>query len=162
MNCVDNLKKSLLEKLYSEHGTITAVAKFLDMNRKTLNAFYRSYNIEVKKGHPKYKKHKKWNALMKWYEKNKTTLPRSLKKISKLSGCSYNLVKCYFYRRRKEIKDFIKNLNIQDLKTKIPFKHSVKYYIAYDKFTMKLKITLYLKPKGKRKLTYYINKEDLK
>ena len=163
---IDQLKKTLLIKLYKEYGTITAVAKFLNMNRKTLNSYYRKYNIPITKGHPKNTSHKKWNSLMKWYKENQITLPRSVTKIAKLSGCSIDSVKCFFYRKRKEMKNFIASLpDLRKTQIKIkgifPINYAKSYELTFDKWTMKLKITLYLKPTGKRTISYNLTKEEL-
>ena len=162
--------KQDLVTLYNKYGTISGVARELKIPRSTLNYYFRKYQIEVKQGHPKGKRHKQWSQLIKWLKENHAVFPRSISKITKLTGCTYPSVQQYFKRKRKEIKVFVSSLpdlrktNIK-LVTKsgriFPIRFAKKYTVVPDLWTFQLKVTLYLKPTGKKKITFIVDKEDL-
>lgn len=76
-------------------------------------------------------------------------LPRNIDKLKKLSGCTKDSIVCYFYRRRKRLKDFIKT--IPDLRTNPitlvdPFGRTYDssafrdYEYLIDKYSLKVRI----------------------
>jgi hypothetical protein len=76
-------------------------------------------------------------------------LPRDYDKLQKISGCSRDSIVCYFYRRRKKVKEFLRKIpDLRDSNIALtdPFDkkyltkgfHSYEYLI--DKFSLKVRI----------------------
>ena len=59
----------------------------------------------------KKKAHKKHSQFVKWLQQNKgVVLPRSIKALAEMSGCSYHAINCFLYRRRKPLKEKMRDL----------------------------------------------------
>ena len=88
-----------------------------------------------------------------------TELPHSIREISELTGCTKDEVKCYLYRKRKEMREFLASLPpLDEVKIVLPtlqgFKVPTKAFSAYklylNRWKFTVKIVAWLKMGGKK------------
>lgn len=114
-----NLSYRHLELMYEELGTLKAMSKKTGITTKTLKKYLDDAGVTVRRGFPRGTRvnPRHHSCLANWLRNNPDTpLPRKVKEISALTGCSRNEVKTYLYRRRKEIRDFINSINFRQIK----------------------------------------------
>ena len=99
-----------------------------------------------------HSKHRAWGTFPEWLQahKGKVKLPRSIAELSRVSGCSYDSIRCYLYRRRKVTKELIATLPdlrhlpdlvLEDSSGKQIRSHDIlNYRYALDKYTMSVTI----------------------
>lgn len=137
-----------------KYGTVRSAARALQINHVTLLRVLRREGIEIN-SHAKAtstgkKRSPHTGSFARWLKANEgMLLPRDFDKLKKLSGCTKDSIACYFYRRRKSIKDELKT--VPDLRTNPvilvdsfeerydsgDFKH---YEYLIDKFSLKVSI----------------------
>ncbi|MHC5035394.1 MAG: hypothetical protein ACYTFZ_10195, partial [Planctomycetota bacterium] len=86
---------------------------------KTLKKYLDKAGVTVRRGLPRGTRvnPKHHSCLAKWLRENPNTpLPRKVKEIANLTGCKPNEIKTYLYRRRKELRDFVKKVNFKEVK----------------------------------------------
>lgn len=159
----NNLNRDRVIIAYKRFGTLRKAAEAVGVSREVLRKALVSYGVDIrsrseavkinhrKQGH--HGKFAKWLATMEG-----KPLPRNMTKLIAMSGCTKSMVSCYFYRRRKAIKDRLKAL--PDLRTikatlKDEFGNSYdtsdfkSYSYLIDKFSLKVEIIIVLKSEQK-------------
>lgn len=93
---------------YYEHGYIATAAESLKMSERTMRKYLDLAGVERKRGRKLYRPRetrKHYACLAEWIRTNPDTpLPRSVKAISELTGCTRDEVATYLYRRREELR----------------------------------------------------------
>lgn len=115
----DTVPKEKILRAFEVYKSINKTASVLKLSYKTVQKVLGNEGIGVKSLIMKMTKDigKKYGGFALWLQKDKekTLLPRSVTAIAKISGCSYDQVRCYLYRRRKALKE--KLLKLPDLRT---------------------------------------------
>lgn len=89
---------------YHETRNVSEAAEKLGVNRITMWRWLKSLNVRTPKAVPRPSVTKNYGRFSNWLRTYDRPLPRSLKQMADLSGCSYNTVKCYLYRQRRALK----------------------------------------------------------
>lgn len=103
-------------KAYKVHKTLKSTANALCIDIKTLKRVLNDQGIEIHK--PTYVEVQKYGAMSrregcfaKWLKHNPgVKLPPNVRKISEITGCSYDSVKSYLRRRRNVVKELVGSL----------------------------------------------------
>lgn len=123
-----------IKAAYRVHKTLKATARSLSMDVKTLKRVLTDQGVEIHK--PSYVDIQKYGAMsrregcfVKWLKENPgIKLPPNAKEISKITGCTYDAVRCYLRRRRAVVKDLIKTLpDIREIEGKL--KDTLGYFV---------------------------------
>ena len=164
---------SLLDKLsitledlvneYEKVGTMEAVARGYSCSERTVRRYLDKAKVTRKRGPNSstdlgatYDR----GCLGRWIrEHRRTELPHSVRQISALSGCTKDEVKCYLYRKRRELRRLLSKLPRLDevniiLPTtagyKVPTRAFQAYKLYLNRWTFLVKIVAWLKPRGKK------------
>lgn len=146
-------------KAYEYHRTLRSAAKALGITHVTLSRALKDAGIDVRTKDAAMKEaHKKsphFGTFALWLIENKgKALPRSIEKLMELSGCTRDAVSCYFYRRRKDVKDQLRELpDLRTIKATVADSFGTKYrtdsFVSYeyliDKYSLKVKVLAKLK-----------------
>jgi hypothetical protein len=144
-----------------EKGTIIGVAKALKINRITVRRMACKLGIDFKHeaGKPKGAQTRKYSTIVKWIRRHPDVkLPRSIKRISLLTGCGADAVKMYLYRQRKHARDAIRSLpDLRRVNARfktpdghtVPFKYIDWYEILFDPWLLLFKVRLKVKMSGR-------------
>lgn len=102
-------------ELYMLTRNLRQLEKDLGISRKTLSKILDRAGLALrpgrKKGTPNKMKDYHYSCLAEWLRKHSgIPLPRSIVKISQLTGCTKDEVKSYIYRRRRSIAKRLKKL----------------------------------------------------
>ncbi len=153
-------------KAYKELGQIKKVEKLLNISHYRITKILHAHGINPQKKGKRIKP-RFYNCLHKWlYNHPGFILPRSPKQIAKLTGCSKDAIKTFLYRRYKQLKLYLKNINkLNPLKVKNKFRDVNGILLTYsmvkqwevvkvDKYN--LSILLKIKLKAVANKNYYI------
>jgi len=121
-----NLNYHHLGLMYEELGTLKAIAERTGICTKTLKKYLGDAGITVRRGLPRgtrvSPKHR--SCLANWLREHPgVPLPRKVQEIVEMTGCSANAIKTYLYRRRKEIRDYVKSVDFKQIKAVL---HSIQ------------------------------------
>lgn len=99
-----------VREVYEEAGTVKGAAETLEVNPKTLSLWLKEMGVSVRRGRPiKPGFHDGCFAV--WLRNHPgQKIPRSIKKLAKMTGCSYEEIKSYLYRRRRNIRNRIEKV----------------------------------------------------
>lgn len=99
-----------LDVMYREMGTIKKVSDRLGVTERTIKNWFREGGITGIKHMTREHPIEKAQGLRKWiHEHQGERLPRSMKKISEITGFSKSLVNSYFHRRRRRLMRWLKS-----------------------------------------------------
>ena len=141
-----------IKNIYEKCGTVAKAASVIGVSEKTFKTYLKIMNYPTKRGAKMTsilpENHKHYSKFIEWIRENsEISLPRSIKKIELLTGCSYNAVRSYLYRRKKNIQDkLIKipdltkiNLFVRSTKGKVfSTKTTKEYKTKVDSFNLKI------------------------
>ena len=107
LNTRDDLFIEKIIRAYQVHKSCRKIAAIFHISYKTIARYLHEANVPMNpvggtifKGKPKTEYHT--SCLARWLRDNPgVKLPKSPKKISEITGCSPDAIKCYLYRRRK-------------------------------------------------------------
>ncbi len=155
------VKPERMVKAYEVHGSLTKAAKSLCVNTKTLRRILVLEGVEIHKPvleHVKiHRSPTQESKFVRWLRANPNIkLPTNMKKISKISGLSYDTVKGYIWRRRKALVEILGSLPsiktlpdtsffIDTLGQKIYPSQIVDYSFKVTKLSMEATIIVVLK-----------------
>jgi hypothetical protein len=144
--------------LYESLGTVKKVASYFGLSGRTIRNYLKTAGVTPYRGRRKGEKigpRKHYSALVNWVREHpETDLPRSVPEISKLTGCSPDLVRAYLRRRREKVLDFVeempnlaeKSLLLQDEEGRsIPSKAFEWYIRSVDRYGLEIIIRAMLK-----------------
>lgn len=99
-------------KAYEVSGSVRAAARKLGTTHRTVSKYLKEMGVSVEKPkdwvYTERKRPTRYSKFAKWlYENSGVKLPRSLAELARMSGCTYQTVNCYMYRRRKAVKDIL-------------------------------------------------------
>lgn len=144
----DRIPREKIVKAYAVYKSVNAVGRLFGISYKTVQkilgdeALGRKAPIRVEALDGKL-----WGGFAQWMntEGKTTELPRSVAEIAKVSGCTYDQIRCFMYRRRKVLKEKLKalpdlrplGLVFEDtLGTTVCSKSFVTYDFRVDSFTL--------------------------
>lgn len=157
----ERMPKEKIIKAYQMHGTIRQAADALGVSHPTLMNALKRLGIATKNRSEAMKvAHRNvshFSEFAKWLKDNQGKLmPRDISKLQELSGCSKDTICCYFYRRRKALKELLATvpdlrkidaLLQDDLGNSYKTKEIDSYEYLIDKFSLKVKILAFLHDK---------------
>lgn len=131
--------------------TIQDIAQSINVSERTLRRAFKRANYKPKRGRRKGTKVaiKDSACVFKYVQQHPgQVLPRSTKDIHELTGCSYDSIRAYFYRKRRNLKDEVKALpplntlplRIQQNGVIYDFRDIRSYTISVDYLTEILRI----------------------
>ena len=101
---------------YKHFGSLRKAAHVCNISKDTVNAVILRYKVpHLVASLPtkaSYNPRTHYSTFAKWHQAHASdpNLPHSLGGIAKLSGVNANVVKCYFYRRRKDARKILMSL----------------------------------------------------
>ena len=140
--------KEMVDLYFEERYTFFELADKFSVSERTIRKYFKKAKIQsTRKGRPHYKN--SYSCVVKWVgEHPEVELPRSSTEMAKLTNCSLDAVKSYFYRKRRDIKKKLQDLpNLR--KANLKFKKNetiyysqdfLSYSISVDYYTEKLKV----------------------
>ena len=147
--------------LYKQKGNLKAAAKALNVCPRTISRYLKQFNYKLKTGPKANHFFPHYSCMIKFVRRfPNIKFPRSVKKISELTGCTKDAVTTYLYRRRKQVKNEVSKLpdfrhttiKLKDTKGRIiPSSNWKAYSIYVNKWTVKLRIEAILKNNTKVK-----------
>jgi hypothetical protein len=106
------ISEEKMMKAYEVSGSVRGAARKLGTTHRTVAKYLRKMGVDISK--PEHwvfterKKPLRYSKFAKWLRENQgELLPRSIAGMAELSGCSYQTVNCYMYRRRKRVRDLL-------------------------------------------------------
>ena len=148
------------KQTFVEEKTILKTAKKLGVNRRTVRRMLDRYGLQVPPvGKPVGSRQPHHSAILKWVREHPDEkLPRSVKRISDLTGVSQNKIKTYLYRQRKRAKNAIRSLpDLRKLNAKfrapngfvVPFRYIDHYEVLFDPWRLTYKLRMKIHGSGK-------------
>lgn len=114
---VHGVPKRKVIAAYNHYKSSREAAAALDISHMSVLRVVKAAGIKPEgKGCPKAllpedRKHWKNGTFYRWLEQNPDeVLPRDMKAIARMSGCSYSSVTSYYYRERKALKAFLSSI----------------------------------------------------
>jgi len=101
---------------YKHFGSLRKAAKVCGISKDTVKSVIRRYNITLPEvqlpSEASYNPKTHYSDFAIWHKEHAHDegLPHSIAGLAKLSGVKPNVVKCYFYRRRKEAREILNAL----------------------------------------------------
>lgn len=113
------MDRDKLERALNYFGSYRKAGQALGKSHVTIAKYAKKYGLLDRSGRYDYdyskRKRVRYGAVAKFMEENPDfELPRSYDKLSTIIGCSKDAIKCYVYRRRKEMRE--KAANLKDLR----------------------------------------------
>ena len=137
---------------YKHFGSLRKAASVCDIGKDTVKAVILRYKVPalgaVLPSKASYNPRTHYSDFAKWHKAHAEDggLPHSLGELAKLSGSNANVVKCYFYRRRKEARKILSSLpdlrklslSLQDIEgALIESRHLQSYRYAIDRYSQR-------------------------
>ena len=102
--------ENLILKTYKELKNIKRVQIKLGLSYYKVHKVLKKHNVNARKKGKRIK-HRFYNCIVKWlYYHPGIVLPRSPIEIEKLTGCNKDAVKTFLYRQRRDIKNYVANI----------------------------------------------------
>lgn len=106
-----NLNINDIIATFDQTQSLVETAQAFDLSPKTVRSYLAKVGLTVKPKRKRKKRHH-YGCLARWLQANPdATLPLSVKEIAEITGCSANEIKTYIYRRRKELRDRLKEID---------------------------------------------------
>jgi hypothetical protein len=151
-----------MREAYERHGSVRAAAEELKISTRSLSKYLRDAGVSVKRGARKGNTLKVHHhaCLAKWLRDNPTTpLPRDVKQIAEITGCTRSSVSSYLKRRRDALSDEAQNILNQLIEKgavirdtyerKLPLKSVDDYTLVVNRFSEKIQVNFNIRPSGK-------------
>jgi hypothetical protein len=157
---------------YKHFGSLRKAAKVCSISKDTVREILKRYEVPqiTKASLPKrasYNPKKLYSDFALWHKAhaNDKDLPTSVTAIALLAGVSSDVVKCYFYRRRKDAARILNELpdlrklpiDLEDIEGKIFSTKKLKSYrFAIDRFSERAALQGFVKNDPEREVTALI------
>lgn len=156
------ITREKFSKAVATHRTSRKVGKALGISHYSVLKYSKKWNVPLLPPDTTGgAKRKRYSSIANFVRNNPNVkLPRKYSDIATLVGCSENAVRLYFSRKRRELKNRVKDLpdlKLLDIRLKDCFdewyssKDFKNYYILFDKWSMKIFIDATLKQKINRR-----------
>ncbi len=151
---------------YRKHKTAKATGIAMGLSEKTVRKYLKIAGTSLKKGPRRGGAQPKKGCYAKWLRKNtkSVSIPRSIKEISSISGCTEDQIKTFLYRGKKELKKYLQGLvDLRKLRgrlDKVPLKAIKSYRFFIDRFSLEVTLIVTLHPYDKR-MEFTVTKEIL-
>ena len=137
---------------YKHFGSLRKAAAVCNISKDTVKAVIKRYEVaKLTTNLPKkasYNPLNHYSDFAKWHKAHSgdSDLPRSLSEFASLSGVNVNIVRCYFYRRRKQARKILDSLpdlrrlsiQLEDIEGHKFFSYDLeKYRYAIDRYSQR-------------------------
>jgi len=100
-------------KAYEMYGSVRKAAKVLGVTHPTVSNYLKKHGVKVKDRITSRREQATTlsGSFPDWVRKHRgSSLPRSIKELSRMSGASYDAIRSFLYRRRKRLRSRFNNL----------------------------------------------------
>lgn len=137
---------------YKHFGSLRPVARVCGISKDTVKAVIRRYNVvpvvAMLPAKASYNPRNRYSAFAKWHKAHAEdeNLPHGRAELAALAGVNVNVIKCYFYRRRKEARKILHSLPdlrslslpLQDIEGLQFYSNHLEHYrYAIDRYSLK-------------------------